>query len=165
MAGRKLKRYGLEGVAKALIALGLLFNLSAWLAAAYYFSLSSGRTTLFIAPFIFTCISALGYLVIYYRYTLFEKYPYLMNLPSFFYQLGGRKDTSKQSIAFSMIFTVHALVFYVLGVLSLLLTFTIGYGARSNVASPFLYAYLAVVALLFAAVLLQYRRIYARLAK
>ncbi len=165
MAGRKLKRYGLEGGAKALIAIGLLFNLSAWFVAAYYFGLAGSRITLFIVPFIFTCISAIGLLVIRYRYTMFEEYPYLMNLPSFFYRLGERKDASKQGIAFSMIFTVHALVLSVLGFLSLLLTVAIGYSIKSNAASPFLYAYLAIIAILVASVFLLYRRIYVRFAK
>ena len=165
MAGRKLKRYGLEGVAKALIAIGLLFNLFAWFVASYFSGLTSGKITLFIVPFIFTCVSALGLLVIRYRYTLFEKYPYLMNLPSLFYYLGEQKDASKQSIAFSMIFTVHAFVLSVLGFLSLLLTVTIGSSIKGNAASPFLYIYLVIVAILIASVFLLYRRIYVRFAK
>ena len=167
MAGRKLKRYGLEGGAKALIAIGLLFNLLAWLVAAYYFGLAGGgKITLFIVPFIFTCVSAIALLVIRYRYTLFEKYPYLMNLPSIFYRIGGRKNgESKQSIAFSMIFTVHALVIAVVGFMGLLLTVTIGSSIKSNAASPFLYVYLAIVAILIVSVFLQYRRIYVRFVK
>ena len=161
-----LKRYGLEGIAKALIAVGLLFNLVAWLLAASYFGPSGGRITLFIVPFIFTCVSALALLVIHYRYTLFEKYPYLMNLPSIFYRIGEGKDgLSKQSIAFSMIFTVHALVIAVIGVMSMILTIAVGSSIKSSAASPFLYLYLLVVAILIISVFLQYRRIYHRLAK
>src|SRR5271157_489303 len=132
MAGMKLKRYGLEGAAKMLIIIGLLFNLSAWVVAAYYLGLIGGKVTLFIVPLIFTCISAVLLLVIRYRYTLFEKYPYLLSLPSLFYRIGGQKNTSKQSIAFSMIFTVHALVIAVLSFMSLLLTVSIGYSVHSR---------------------------------
>src|SRR5271156_6274340 len=116
MAKLMLKRYGLEGVAKILIAIGLLFDLFAWLLADYFFMLSGGMITLFIIPLIFTCISVILLLVMRYRYTLFENYPYLMNLPSIFYHIGEEKDgASKQSMAFSMIFTVHALILTALG--------------------------------------------------
>lgn len=87
MARRMLKRYGLEGFAKILIAIGLLLTLFAWIAGMYYFGIT-GKTTLFIVPLIFTCVSAVLLLIIRYRYTLFEKYPYLMNLPSLFYRIG-----------------------------------------------------------------------------
>ncbi len=160
MASRTLKRYGLEGAAKALIAIGLLLILFSWILAAYYF-VSNGKLSMFIAPFIFTCVAIGVLLVIRYRYTLFERYPYLINLPSIFYRVGGRQnDTSKQSIAFSMIFTVHSLVLAVIGFMSLLLTITIA--SRYAVA---LYVYLAVVAVLIVSVFLLYRRIYIRLSK
>ena len=164
MARKMLKRYGLEGIAKILIAVGLLLIVFAWFTGGYYFG-RTGKITLFIAPFIFTCISALLLLIIRYRYTLFEKYPYLMTLPSLFYHLEERKDTSKQSVAFSMIFTVHSLVLAIVGFLSLLLTISIGADIKSGVASPFIYIYLATAATLVVSVLLLYRRIYIRFAK
>ncbi len=166
MAKRTLKRYGLEGVAKAFIVIGLLFNLFSWIAAAYYFGLSGVRMSLFIVPFVFTCVSALSLLVIHYRYTLFERYPYLINLPSIFYRLGeGKAGDGRQSIAFNMIFTVHALVLAVVGFMAFLLTISIGYGEQSHAVSPFLYLYLITVAVLIAAVLIQYRKIYLRFSK
>ncbi len=166
MARRMLKRYGLEGRAKILIAIGLLFNLFAWFVAAYYFSPAGGKITLFIVPFIFTCVSAILLIVIKYRYTLFEKYPYLMNLPSIFYRIGEQKDGgNKQSMAFSMIFTVHTLVIAVVGFMGLLLTFSIGSGVHNHTVSPSLYLYLITVAVLIVAVFLQYRRIYIRFSK
>ncbi len=165
MARKMLKRYGVEGIAKILIAVGLLLILFAWFAGVYYFGLT-GKPALFIAPFVFTCVSALLLLIIRYRYTLFEKYPYLMTLPSLFYHLGEQKGTSKQSIAFSMIFTVHALVLAVVGFLSLLLAISIGTSIKGSAAAyPFLYVYLATAAVLIVSVLLLYRRIYIRFAK
>ncbi len=80
MKSRILKRYGLEAAAKILIVIGSLLVLFSWIMGAYYFE-SAGKIVLFIVPLIFTCVSALLLLVIRYRYTLFEKYPYLMNLP------------------------------------------------------------------------------------
>jgi hypothetical protein len=164
MASRMLKRYGLEGIAKVLIAVGLSLILFAWFAGIYYFR-NTSRTTILIVPFVFTCVSVLLLLIIRYRYTLFERYPYLMNLPSLFYHLGEQKNANKQSIAFSMIFTVHALALAVVGFLSFLLTISIGSGMNDSAASPFLYIYLATIAVLVLSVLLLYRRIYIRFAK
>ena len=165
MAGRMLKRYGLEGIAKILIAIGLLFVLFAWIAGVYYFGIAGDRATMLIVPLIFTCVLAVPLLAIRYRYTLFEEYPYLMSLPSLFYRIKEQKGAGDQSIAFSMIFTVHALVIAFLGLLSLILTISIGSSIKSGVASPFLYVYLATAAILVVSVLLQYRRIYLRFAK
>ena len=164
MANRMLKRYGLEGVAKALIAIGLLLVLFSWALGAYYFGIT-GKLALFIVPLVFTLVSILLLLIIRYRYTLFEKYPYLMNLPSLFYRIGDKEGNDNQSIAFSMIFTVHGLVIAFMGLLSLVLTISIGYSVHAKVASPFFYMYLAIVAILVISVLLQYRRIYIRFAK
>ncbi len=166
MANRVLKRYGLEGMAKALISLGVLFVFFAWLAGAYYFVLTVKSAIIFIVPLIFTCVLALTILIIRYRYTMFEKYPYLMNLPSLFYRIKDKKGTNNQSLAFSMIFTVHSLVVAFLGILSLILTISIGSSVKSHgIASAFLYIYLAIVAVLIISVFLQYRRIYMKFVK
>ena len=164
MANRKLRRYGLEAVAKVLIFIGFLFVLFSWAASVYYFG-SVGRFTLFLVPLIFTCVLALLLLVIRYRYTLFEGYPYLMSLPSLFYHIKERKGSDNRSVAFSMIFTVHALVIAFLGIMSLVLVVSIGASIRGGTASPILYSYLLVIAVLIASVLLQYRRIYIRFVK
>ena len=164
MVSKALKRYGLESAAKTLIAVGLLLIIFSWFVGVYYFG-STGKITLFIAPLIFTCVSAALLLMIRYRYAIFEKYPYLMNLPSLFYRIGEQKGTNNQGIAFSMIFTVHALVMAVIGFLSLLLTVSIGSSIQSRAASPLLYVYLGTAAILVVSVLLLYRRVYIRFAK
>ncbi|MEM0149460.1 MAG: hypothetical protein QXW10_01015 [Candidatus Micrarchaeaceae archaeon] len=164
MTNRVLKRYGLEGAAKILIAIGFLLFLSSWITGFYYFGIT-GKITLFVAPIIFTFVLVLLLLIIEYRYTLFEKYPYLMNLPSLFYHIGEQKGSDSQSVAFSMIFTVHALVIAFLGLLSLILTISIGSSVRHSTASPFLYVYFAIIAILIVSVLLQYRRIYIKFVK
>ncbi len=164
MATIALKRYGLESAAKILIVIGLLLVLSSWFVGIYYFGFVS-KMALFIAPLIFTCILAVLILIIQYRYTLFEKYPYLMNLPSLFYRIDKQKSKSNQSIAFSMIFTVHALVVAFLGLLSLVLTISIGSSIQTGSSSPFIYIYIAVIAILLASILLQYRRIYIKFSK
>ncbi len=163
MASRKLKKYGLEGAAKILITIGSLLILLSWFTGVYYSGIT-GKATLFIVPFIFTCVLALLLLMIRYRYTLFEKYPYLMNLPSLFYRI-RKRSTGNQSIAFRMIFTVHALVIAFLGLLSLVLTISIGSSIRSGSTSPFLYEYIAIIAILIISVLFQYRRIYIKFSK
>ena len=57
MASRTLKRYGLESAAKILIAVGLLLALFSWIVGVYDFGFT-GKLTLFIVPFIFTCVFA-----------------------------------------------------------------------------------------------------------
>ena len=164
MSDKKLKRYRLEKGAKILIVVGLLLILVSWIMAAYYLTvnqIAKDRFALLLIPLIFTAVAATLLLVIKYRYTLFEKYPYLMNLPSIFYHLGERRDTKKQSIAFNMIFTVHSLVLTFLGLLSILLTLSIGSNAKTS--SPFFYSYFVVIAILIISVFLIYRRIYIRL--
>ena len=167
MVSRTLKRYRLESIAKILIAIGSLLVLLSWIIGVYYYGITAAsKTALFIIPLIFTCVLAVLLLMIRYRYALFEKYPYLMNLPSIFYRIGdGKKGLDNQSRAFSMIFTVHALVIAFLGLLSTVLTFAIGSSIRSNGSSPLLYLYLAIIAILIVSVLLQYRRIYIKFTK
>lgn len=64
-----------------------------------------------------------------------------------------------------MIFTVHALVIAFLGLLSLILAISVGSGIHSSSASPFLYAYFAIIAILIVSVLLQYRKIYRKFSR
>ena len=165
MANRVLKRYGLESLAKALIAIGSLFVLFAWIAGFYYSTVTGNKITIFIVPLIFTFVLAVLLLIIRYRYTLFEDYPYLMNLPSLFYRIKDQKGKDNRGIAFSMIFTVHALIIAFMGLLSLILTITIGSSVKSGGASPYLYLYLVIIGVLGLSVLLQYRRIYIKFAK
>ena len=158
MASRILKRYGLENGARALIYTGLLLIFISWLVGGYYFA-HVGKGALLITPVVFSAVTALLLIVIRYRYILFERYPYLMNLPSIFYRI-GKRGGDKQSIAFSMIFTVHALVVAVIGFMSLLLTISIGFSVHNRIASPFLYLYFGTAIVLVISVLLLYRRIY-----
>ncbi len=161
MAAKNLKRYGLEKGAKVFIVIGLLLILISWILAIHYLAvnqIAKDRLALLLIPLIFTAIAAILLLVIKYRYTIFERYPYLMNLPSIIYRIGGGKDTKKQSIAFNMIFTVHSLVLTFLGLLSILLTLSIGSNAKTS--SPFFYSYFVVIAFLIISVFLIYRRIY-----
>ncbi len=164
MANKTLKRYGLESAARILIATGVLLVLFSWIAGTYYYG-STGSVASLIVPFVFTCVLALLLLVIRYRYTLFEEYPYLMNLPSLFYRIRDKDGTNNQSLAFSMIFTVHALAVAFLGLLSLVLTISIGFSIKRSSASPLLYVYLVIITVLVVSVLLQYRRIYIRFSK
>jgi hypothetical protein len=164
MASRTINRYGLESAAKILIAIGLLLVLFSWILGIYYFGIT-GKITQFIVPFIFTCVLTILLVIIKYRYTIFEKYPYLMNLPSLFYRIKEQKGKDNRGIAFSMIFTVHSLVIAFLGLLSLILTISIGSSIKTGSASAYLHLYLVIVAVLVISVLLQYRRIYLKFVK
>ena len=69
-------------------------------------------------------------------------------------------------MAFSMIFTVHALVIALVGLMSLVLTFSIANSIKSNAASIFpVRVPLAIVAILIVSVFVQYRRIYVKFVK
>lgn len=164
MATQKLKRYGIERVAKVMIAAGLLLLFISWLAGLRYYEFV-GKAVL-IVPLLFTLVSILLLLVIRYRYTLFERYPYLMNLPSLFYRVGKQKGKNNQSIAFRMIFTVHSLSITFIGLLSLILTISIGssIGAGHHITST-LYVYFATIIIFVVSVLFLYRRIYIRFVK
>jgi hypothetical protein len=163
MVNMTLKRYRLEAKARIFIAIGLIFVLLSWVAGWHYY-MNSGKGALFIAPLVFTCVTVLLLLVIGYRYTIFKKYPYLMNLPSLLYRIKDKRGANNQSIAFSMIFTVHALVIAFMGLLSLVLVLAIGSSSTHAAASQILYVYFILIALLIASVLLQYRRIYLKFA-
>ena len=164
MAAKKIKRYGLESAAKVLIGISLLLLVVSWIASFYYFGIL-GKSVIFIIPLIFTLAAILVLLMIRYRYVMFERYPYLMNLPSLFYRIEDRKGKDNRSKAFSMIFTVHSLVLAFMGFLSLLLTISVGSSIRSSAESPFIYVYLGTVVVLVVAVLLLYRRIYIKFSK
>ncbi len=164
MVIKVLKRHPLEEAARLLIAIGLVLIIFSWM-FGIYFSVFTGKLTVFIVPFVFTCVSLLLSLMILYRYELFEKYPYLMNLPSLFYRIKDRKGMDNRSVAFSMIFTVHSLVIAFIGFLSVLLTISIGFSINKAAPSQFLYVYLATIVILIVLVLFLYRRIYIKFSK
>lgn len=164
MVIKVLKRHPLEEAARLLIAIGLVLIIFSWM-FGIYFSVFTGKLTVFIVPFVFTCVSLLLSLMILYRYELFEKYPYLMNLPSLFYRIKDRKGMDNRSIAFSMIFTVHSLVIAFIGFLSVLLTISIGFSINKAAPSQLLYVYLATIVILIVSVLFLYRRIYIKFSK
>ena len=96
MAVKALRRYPLENIARILIAVGLLFVLLAWAIGAYFSGITGRWLPSLIVPSIFTCVLAIMLAIIRYRYTLFEKYPYLMNLPSIFYRPCSSTDSSRK---------------------------------------------------------------------
>ena len=84
MAAKNLKRYKLEKGAKVFIVIGLLLILISWILAIHYLTvnqIAKDRFALLLIPLIFTAVATILLLVIKYRYTIFERYPYLMNLP------------------------------------------------------------------------------------
>ncbi|MEM0201094.1 MAG: hypothetical protein QXD23_01690 [Candidatus Micrarchaeaceae archaeon] len=165
MPNKELKRYGLESVAKVLIVIGFLLVLTSWVIGFYNYGTKG--TVIYIVPLIFTFVLFILLLFIRYRYTLFEKYPYFMNLPSLFYRIKDKKGSNdNKSLAFSMIFTVHSLVIAFLGLLSIILVISIGHSVKGSSSSlSFLYLYTAVIIVLLISVLYQYRRIYVKFSK
>lgn len=156
---QKLKRYPLSKLAKTFIAIGIALLIITLALGIYSLSTqiaSKTKIALYIVLSVWVVIFAFLLLVIKYRYEIFEKYPYLMSLPSLFYQLKGEKRNK----GFSMIFTIHAFTLVYLGFLGLLVIMLITkspIGFERNIILGSLYT---VIILFVVGVLLVYRWIY-----
>ena len=98
------KRFPLEGNAKILVTLAALVTLAVWLMVGYYYQqlpntipthyglngqpdAYGSRLVVLIEPLILTALVAGSMLVLRFRYTLLFRYPYMIRLPAFVYQL------------------------------------------------------------------------------
>jgi uncharacterized membrane protein len=174
----KAVHYPLSGAAKALILSAFIINLLALFVVAYYYpSLPNvtpthygingapnsygNKSSLLIIPGIFIALFVFLVLILRFRYTLLEKYPYLLNLPSFVYVLGTKTSPSVQGEVINRVFSVFSLsVLYVS-----LLNLTISLAIMRQDAYLLLPSVLAIIAVFIASVLLLYRSIYRRFAK
>lgn len=175
MKNRLLKRLELEGASKAIIALALLLTIFAWIIVAYFYPSLPAivaahygingtsdsynyKSGLLYLPAIFTAITALLILVIRYRYALFEKYPYFLNLPSFIYHLSMQNDKTKQAVILNKVFTVYTFPLLMISTLNLIFTFATF--SRASTILYFVYAALILIAIMLLAIFSLYRRIY-----
>ncbi len=102
----KVKHYPLSKAARMIVLSSLIINIFMILLIAYFYhgAPNSGlKATLLILPAIFITIFVIFLLILRFRYTLLEKYPYLINLPSFVYRLGMEKDPVMQGKIISRI--------------------------------------------------------------
>ncbi|MDE1857281.1 MAG: hypothetical protein KGH98_04365 [Candidatus Micrarchaeota archaeon] len=79
-------------------------------------------SSLLILPAIFWAAFVLLLLVLAFRYTLLENYPYLINLPSFLYKLSAMGDPAKEGAVVNRVFTVFSLSVLYAALLNLLIT-------------------------------------------
>lgn len=122
------------------------------------------KSALLIIPVAYTAVFVLLLLILRYRYTLLEKYPYLINLPSFVYRLGREKNIDLRSRVMQKVFTVYSLAFFYVSLLFGTITYFIFQLPGSSSAFRLLPLFAIIIALV-ASVLLLYRRIYRSFAK
>lgn len=176
MASMKVKHYPLTQAARIIILLAAVLDLIAMLYIAYVYptlpqtipthygpngapTTYGSKSVLLIAPVIVLIISFLFLVIMRFRYTMLEKYPYLLNLPSFVYRLGMEKNQNVQGQILSQVFTVYSIVLLYLAILNLVIT-TALFQQSYRTLSWMLPAILLTVAVFAITVLALYRKIY-----
>ncbi|MGC8479615.1 MAG: DUF1648 domain-containing protein [Candidatus Micrarchaeia archaeon] len=114
------------------------------------------KAALLIPTTLLILITFLFILILRFRYTLIEKYPYLINLPSFVYKIGFEKNKKVKSELINKVFTVYTLSILYISILNLLITFSI---STSN-ASLLLPSLFVIIIIFVVSVLALYRNIY-----
>jgi hypothetical protein len=155
MQKMKVSHFPLSDGAKLILIIALIVNA---IATIIFFSYGAhaGRPDLMIIPGIFLSIFVLFLLILYFRYALLERYPYLVNLPAFAYRLGIQKNPKTAGLVINRVFTVHALAS--LFTATLFLIFSIAIMQQNG--HPTSLEILVLVAAFVLAVFAQYRRIY-----
>ncbi len=123
----KVKRYPLTNMARAALLIALMLNILAWVAVIHYYPTLPLKSTgsFFLIPLIFTLVFLLFLFILRFRYTLLEKYPYLISMPSFVYRLGMAKNPETEGRIFSKVFTIHALSALYIAALEIVITYAI----------------------------------------
>lgn len=125
IAPLKIKHYPLSNIARAALLIALFLNILAWFAVMYYYPTLSVKNSglFFFTPLIFTLVFLLFLLILRFKYTLLEKYPYLISMPSFVYRLGMAKNSETEGRIFSKVFTIHALSALYIAALEIVITY------------------------------------------
>jgi hypothetical protein len=163
----KVKHYPLSNLARAALLIGLILNIFVWLTVAYYYPTlpMQDSSAFFIIPAIFTLIFVFFLMVLRFRYTLLEKYPYLINMPSFVYRLGMAKDPETEGKIISRVFIIHSLAALYISVLEVVITYSVlPINGMRNV-QILLPSILIVIAVFVITVFALYRNIYISFAK
>ncbi len=163
IAPLKVKHYPLSGLARIALLIALILNISVWLAFAYYYQMlvTGGTTALLVIPSIFTLVLIVLLLVLRFRYTLLEKYPYLINMPSFVYRLGMAKNPDTEGKVIGKVFTIHALSALYISALEAVIAYS-GLMKSSRILFP---SIVAVIAVFVITIFALYRSIYISFAK
>ncbi len=158
MQKMKVTHYPLSNGARSILVAALVINIIATLAFIYA---DGSKPSLLIVPGIFLAVFALLLLVLRFRYTLLERYPYLVNLPAFTYRLGIQKNPETAGIVINRVFTVHAAASLFVSVLYLIFSTAI-LQQNGHLALPEIFV---LVIVFVVAVFVQYRRIYMSFAQ
>ena len=161
----KVKHYPLSGLARAALLIAVILNVSIWIWVAHNYNSIISTDALFIIPSVFTIILAVFLIILRFRYTLLERYPYLINMPSFVYRLGMAKNPETEGKIIGKVFTIHSLSALYISVLEVLGTYAvlpIKGAQHTNLLLPSL---LFVIAVFVMTVFALYRSIYISFAK
>ncbi len=177
----KVTHYPLSRFARITLLCGLIVNIIALLIFAHYYQMLPStipnhlnlnhnalgpKTSLLVIPAIFWTVFVLFLVIIHFRYTLLEKYPYLINLPSFVYRLGMEKNPKLEGEVINKVFTVYSLTMLYVPIVNLILTLSLlpnaGHGLYARTILPFIFI---TVAIFVIAVFALYRNIYRSFAK
>jgi len=156
----KITRLPLERKAKAAIAVTVLVIITMWLGTVYYHSTLSDANLLLL-PLIYTAVIAFVLLIIRFRYPLLERYPYMVNLPSFVYRLGMQKNAAVHGKVITRIFTVWCVAMLYLSIIYAGVVYIVFSPSGANSSPTLLLPFILIMlALLIVTVFAIYRGIY-----
>lgn len=81
-----------------------------------------------LIPIVHLSIVVLMNIVYHYRWTLINKYPYLINIPAFM-MMNGRADESKRRYYIDRIYSILSIISVYIGILMIFIEFGIGYSS------------------------------------
>ncbi len=165
--GLEIERESLRFRGKASIAMGIALLALSWAVATYYYRILpdtvpthydlygrpngwGSKASLLLAPAILTGVGIALLAVIKYRYTMIERYPYLVNMPAFMILVSSDRLTpTERSSIVNMVFEVISIELALLGLLGLEITyfsFTMVTGGSSiGLFSSTLYTTIAIM--------------------
>lgn len=167
IAKLRVKHYPLSNLARAALLIAVMLNISVWLTVAHYYPTSAMQNSdaLFIIPAVFTLILIMFLLILRFRYTLLEKYPYLINMPSFVYRLGMAKDPDTEGRIISRVFIIHSLAALYISALEVVIAYSVLPIHGMQNVRILLPSLVIVIAVFVISVFALYRSIYISFAK
>jgi uncharacterized membrane protein len=150
----EIERRKMDFTGKALVAVNLVIMMLAWVYVSFYypslpdtvpthFDLSgrvSGyghKSTLLLPPIILTIAVVLILLTVKYRFTLINRYPYLVNLPAFAMVLASPTISPESKADFiNRIFNISLLILLGVNATNTLIVHTMFYGATFGILPP-----------------------------
>ena len=163
----KVKHYPLSNLGRAALLIGLLLNIIVWITIAYNYqtSILQKSGAFFIVPAAFTLVFILYLLLLRYRYVLLERYPYLVNLPSFAYRLGMQNNREMEGKVIAKVFTIHCLAALYISALEVAIVYSVIPINGIQNTQLLLPSILIVIVVFLVTVFALYRSVYRSFAK